>query len=277
MASVAGQLTLTSLHASRPVPVTQFHSVDDRRAGYDGRKGVRLGRSLALRASVRASDLLFRIAEDQIVLVLPMTTIRGVPNIIERVVRLYDRPFTLGVATAPDDGIRADELLERASGPERTESSWLWSRLWPGTRYQRDCHDFPKGGSTGSLLILELEGRDTGRPLGSRDRGHRSDGSARTPGGVPPGSLSELRPDREMAVQTGRLPGGCCLDAQVNKPQNVGTSTTTRTMATSGQTSTGDGLFPGPDRHGRRWGWLQSGPCGGSLSARQPQSPGFSA
>ena len=34
--------------------------------------------SLALRASVRASDLLFRIAEDEIVLVLPMTSAQGV-------------------------------------------------------------------------------------------------------------------------------------------------------------------------------------------------------
>jgi hypothetical protein len=77
--------------------------------------------SLALRASVRAKDLLFRIAEDQIVLVLPMTAARGVSIVIERVARICDYRFTWGVATAPGDGVGTDQLVDRASRQERAE------------------------------------------------------------------------------------------------------------------------------------------------------------
>jgi polyhydroxybutyrate depolymerase len=43
VASVAGQLNVTSFRPSRPVSVMEFHSVDDRHARYDGGQGSRFG------------------------------------------------------------------------------------------------------------------------------------------------------------------------------------------------------------------------------------------
>ena len=77
--------------------------------------------SLALRASVRATDQLFRLDEDRIVVLMPMTAGRGVSKLMLRVARLCDRPFAWGVATAPTDGNEIDQLLARACRPKRTE------------------------------------------------------------------------------------------------------------------------------------------------------------
>jgi GGDEF domain-containing protein len=77
--------------------------------------------SLALRASVRATDQLFRLDEDRIVVLMPMTAGRGVSKVMLRVARLCDRPFAWGAATAPTDGTEINELLGRACSQERTE------------------------------------------------------------------------------------------------------------------------------------------------------------
>ena len=75
--------------------------------------------SLALRGSVRASDLLFRSDVDTIVALLPTTEALGVSKVMQRVARLADRPFSYAVATAPVDGRHLDSLLDEAS--RRTE------------------------------------------------------------------------------------------------------------------------------------------------------------
>lgn len=78
--------------------------------------------SLALRASVRATDQLFRIDASRIVLLLPMTTRRGVTTVMTRAGRLCDRPFTWGVATSPKDGTEIYALLVLARGRERADT-----------------------------------------------------------------------------------------------------------------------------------------------------------
>ena len=78
--------------------------------------------SLALRASVRATDQLFRIDASRIVLLLPMTTRRGVTTVMTRVGRLCDRPFTWGVATSPKDGTEIYALLVLARSRERADT-----------------------------------------------------------------------------------------------------------------------------------------------------------
>jgi len=77
--------------------------------------------SLALRASVRATDQLFRLDENRIVVLMPMTAGHGVSKVMLRVARLCDRPFAWGAATAPEDGTQIDELLRRACSAERAE------------------------------------------------------------------------------------------------------------------------------------------------------------
>ena len=77
--------------------------------------------SLALRASVRATDQLFRLDENRVVVLMPMTDTRGVSKVMLRVARLCDRPFAWGAATAPTDGTEIHALLGRACSPERAE------------------------------------------------------------------------------------------------------------------------------------------------------------
>jgi GGDEF domain-containing protein len=77
--------------------------------------------SLALRASVRATDHLYRIDESTIVVLLPMTATHAVSTVMQRVARLTDHPFAWGAATSPTDGTEIYALLGASSSRERTE------------------------------------------------------------------------------------------------------------------------------------------------------------
>jgi GGDEF domain-containing protein len=70
--------------------------------------------SIALRASVRAADLLFRYDPDTIVALLPMAGSDGAARVMQRVARLTDRPISYAVATAPGDGRDLETLVDAA-------------------------------------------------------------------------------------------------------------------------------------------------------------------
>jgi GGDEF domain-containing protein len=72
--------------------------------------------SLAMRASLRATDQIFRIDDDTVVALLPMAAGRAVGAVVERAARLVDRPFSWGPAFAGIDGRSIDELVQRAMG-----------------------------------------------------------------------------------------------------------------------------------------------------------------
>ena len=71
--------------------------------------------SLALRASVRGTDHLFKTAEQTLVVLLPGTSLDGVAKVVMRVARLCDRPFGFGVATTSRDGWHIGQLVVRAT------------------------------------------------------------------------------------------------------------------------------------------------------------------
>jgi len=81
--------------------------------------------SLALRASVRATDQLFRIDEDTVVAVLSVTTDAGAKKVMSRVARLTDRPFAYGVATSPRDGRNLELLVEQARARATLDRRWF--------------------------------------------------------------------------------------------------------------------------------------------------------
>jgi len=71
--------------------------------------------SLALRASVRGTDHLFKAAEQTLVVLLPVASLDGVAKVLLRVARLCDGPFVYGVATTQVDGWSIDRLVARAT------------------------------------------------------------------------------------------------------------------------------------------------------------------
>jgi len=72
--------------------------------------------SIAMRASLRATDQIFRVDTDTLVALLPMAAGRGVGAVMDRAARLTDRPFMWGAAFAGLDGKTTGELVERATG-----------------------------------------------------------------------------------------------------------------------------------------------------------------
>jgi GGDEF domain-containing protein len=71
--------------------------------------------SLAMRASLRASDQVFRLDADTLVALLPMAAGRAVGAVMERAARLADRPFLWGAAFAGLDGWELGQLVARAA------------------------------------------------------------------------------------------------------------------------------------------------------------------
>ena len=70
--------------------------------------------SLAMRASVRATDQLFRYSEDTLVGLFPMAKGMGAAYVMKRAARLTDRPFAYALAVAPTDGTDIDTLVDQA-------------------------------------------------------------------------------------------------------------------------------------------------------------------
>jgi GGDEF domain-containing protein len=70
--------------------------------------------SLAMRASLRASDQIFRLDADTLVALLPLAAGRVVGVVMEQAARLADRPFHCGAAFADLDGSTLGELVARA-------------------------------------------------------------------------------------------------------------------------------------------------------------------
>jgi len=75
--------------------------------------------SLALRASVRGVDHLFKTADRTLVVLLPMSSFDGVAKVVLRVARLCDRPFGYGAAMAPTDGWKIERLVAAATSRVR--------------------------------------------------------------------------------------------------------------------------------------------------------------
>jgi len=72
--------------------------------------------SLAMRASLRATDQVFRVDDELLVALLPMAAGRVVGAVMERAARLVDQPFAWGAAFAGLDGMAMAELIDRAAG-----------------------------------------------------------------------------------------------------------------------------------------------------------------
>lgn len=104
--------------------LTEFKSVNDQ-LGHDAGDDLLRAVTDRLTASVRAGDVVGRIGGDEFVLVFPTIDDGAAPNVTQRVLAAFDRPFAaggtlvavhcnVGVAVSPDDGVTPGELLRRA-------------------------------------------------------------------------------------------------------------------------------------------------------------------
>jgi len=94
------------------VDLDGLKAINDTRGHAAGDQAI-AGLTDALRRTLRDSDQLFRIGGDEFVALLPMAPVETVTELMRRAAG--DAPsFSWGVATAPDDGDRLEDLLESA-------------------------------------------------------------------------------------------------------------------------------------------------------------------
>ncbi|CAN5284610.1 GGDEF domain-containing protein [soil metagenome] len=100
-----------------------FKSVNDR-LGHAAGDAVLVAVAKRLRASVREADFVCRLGGDEFVILLPNITWGKAAEIAQRIIADISKPFefeptvrvgvSIGIASAPRDGVTADELLSAA-------------------------------------------------------------------------------------------------------------------------------------------------------------------
>jgi diguanylate cyclase (GGDEF)-like protein len=105
------------------VDLDNFKSVNDR-LGHAAGDAVLIAVAGRLRASVREADVVCRVGGDEFVVLLPDITNSEATDIARRIITRISEPFefapaarvgaSIGLASAPQDGMTADELLSAA-------------------------------------------------------------------------------------------------------------------------------------------------------------------